>query len=265
MKKFDVCIRGQNFLIKKGSKVKKNGFYAARFIEANDYSDAVGIVMDSFRTELKDVVINDKSDPPKMNVVEVNEVYYFQDKMFVGDKVLPGEGFIWDEEWDEEELSKPISSLKERLIILRDISNRIGVIDIHTHSICIHFTNGLYPVAILFMFLFLLSGKVSFHQTYYYIMLIATFSVPFSYLTGILEWKKRYRGAMIPIFYAKIRYGMVIFVLGGLCTLWYFIYPGVLENVGIQRLAFILLNVSILVPLMYMGHLGSIIVYEKVV
>ena len=26
MKKFDVCIRGQNFLIKKGSKVKKNGF-----------------------------------------------------------------------------------------------------------------------------------------------------------------------------------------------------------------------------------------------
>jgi len=222
----------------------------------------VGIVMDSFRTDLKDVVINDKSDPPKMNVVEVNEVYYFQDKMFVGDKVLPGEGFIWDEEWDGEEPGKAISPMKDKLLVIQDLIRKN---DVHVHSICIHFTNGLYPVAILFMFLFLLSGKVSFHQTYYYIMLIATFSVPFSYLTGILEWKKRYRGAMIPIFYAKIRYGMVIFVLGGLCTLWYFIYPGVLENVGIQRLAFILLNVSILVPLMYMGHLGSIIVYEKVV
>lgn len=259
MKKFEVCIRGRNFLIKKGNKAKKNGFYAARFVEANDYSAAVGIAMDSFRAELKDAVMNDQSDPPIMNVVEANEVYYFQDKMVVGDKVLPKEGFVWDESWDEEKLISPISSLKERWLFLR---NRIGEKEFHIHSICIHFTNALYPVAILFMFLFLLSGKVSFHQTYFYIMVVATFSVPFSYLTGILEWKKRYKGAMIQIFLAKIIVGLVIFAIGGSCTLWRYISPGVLENGGIQSLAFIILNVSIVPPLIYLGHLGGIIVYE---
>lgn len=97
MKKFEICVRGTNFLIRKDDKVKKSGFYAARFIEANDLSSAVDIVMDSFRAELKDVVLNDKSDPPKMSVVEADEVYYFQHKMVVGDMVLHGKGFLWDE------------------------------------------------------------------------------------------------------------------------------------------------------------------------
>ncbi len=259
MKKFEVCIRGKNFLIKKDNKVKKNGFYAARFIEANDYSAAVGIAMDSFRSELKDVVMNDKSDPPIMNVEEVKEVYYFQDKMMVEDKILPGEGFIWDEAWDEEEFNRSISSLKRRWLVLL---NQIGEKDFHIHSICIHFTNALYPVAILFMFLFLLFRKVSFHETYFYIMILATFSVPFSYLTGISEWRKRYKGVMMQIFRAKIIYGLVIFAIGGCLTLWHYTSPGVLENGGTQSLAFILLNVSILPPLIYLGHLGGIIVYE---
>lgn len=260
MKKFEVCIRGNNFLIKKGNKVKKNGFYAARFVEANDYSVAVGMAMDSFRAELKDAVMNEKSDPPVMNVVDVKEVYYFEDKMAVGDKDLPGEGFVWDEAWDEEEMNKQLSSLKRRWLILL---GRIREKDFHIHSICIHFTNALYPVALLFMFLFLLSGKVSFHQTYSYMMVLATFSVPLSYLTGILEWKKRYRGVMVPLFLAKIRFGLVIFVIGGSCTLWHYIFPGVLENGGIQSLVFILLNISILPLLIYLGHLGGIIVYEE--
>lgn len=260
MKKFEVCIRGNNFLIKKGKKVKKNAFYAARFVEANDYSAAVGMAMDSFRAELKDVVMNDPSDPPTMNVIDVKEVYYFEDKMAVGDKVLPAEGFVWDEAWDEEEIGKQISSLKKRwLALLSGVKEK----DFHIHSISIHFTNALYPVAVLFMFLFLLSGKVSFHDTYYYLMVLATISAPLSYLTGILEWRKRYQGVLIPIFYAKIKYGLVLFVIGGCATLWLFFSPAVLDNGGIPGLAFVLLNIAILPLLVYLGHLGGIIMHEE--
>ncbi|MEK6560224.1 MAG: hypothetical protein AABZ07_00695, partial [Nitrospirota bacterium] len=102
----------------------------------------------------------------------------------------------------------------------------------------------------------------SFHQTYFYIMVLATFSVPFSYLTGILEWRKRFKGVMIPIFAAKIRYGLVIFIVGGCSTLWHYISPGILERGDILSVVYILLNVSILLPLIYLGHLGGIIVYE---
>jgi hypothetical protein len=269
MRKFEVCIRGMNFLIKTDNKVKKTGliktdnkvkktgFYAARFIEANDMSTAVQIATDSFRAELKDIVLNDKSDPPVMNVEEVEEVYYFQDNMVVGDKVVPGKGFLWD----EEEFGRPTSSLKWGWL---NLGNRILEKDIHIHTISVHFTNALYPVAIVFLFLFLLLGKVSFHQTYFYIMVLATLSVPFSYLTGIFEWKRRFEGAeiwsmiwstdiiredrvKIQILFAKIRYGLVIFAIGDILSMVY-----------------ILLNLSILPPLIYLGHLGGIIVYEGI-
>jgi hypothetical protein len=260
MRKFEVCIRGMNFLIKTDNKVKKTGFYAARFIEANDMSTAVQIATDSFRAELKDIVLNDKSDPPVMNVEEVEEVYYFQDNMVVGDKVVPGKGFLWD----EEEFGRPTSSLKWGWL---NLGNRILEKDIHIHTISVHFTNALYPVAIVFLFLFLLLGKVSFHQTYFYIMVLATLSVPFSYLTGIFEWKRRFEGAeiwsmiwstdiiredrvKIQILFAKIRYGLVI--------------PGVLAEGDILSMVYILLNLSILPPLIYLGHLGGIIVYEGI-
>ncbi len=263
MKKFEVCIRGTNFLIKSGNQVKRNGFYAARFIEADDSSAALEIVMNSIRADLKDVVMNDKSNPPKVSVEDVYEVYYFGDKILWEGKSLPPQGFVWDEELVRESGSSAASSLTNPLEgKWPTLWNRMRQKDIHIHSIFIHFTNSLYPVAILFMFLFLLSGNTSFHQTYFYIMVLATFSVPVSYLTGIVEWRKRFKGVMIPIFAAKIKYGVVIFVIGGCSTLWRYITPGILERGDILSVVYVLFTVSIMAPLIYLGHLGGIIVYE---
>ncbi len=259
MKKFDVCIRGTNFLINTDNKVRKNSFYAARSVEANDISSAVESVMGLIRSDLKDSVINDKGDPPVVKVEDVAEIYYFGDSMQLEDKVVPTKGFLWDEE--KEEVSMPISAWRGGWPALL---NNIGKKDVHIHTMFIHFTNALYPVAILFMFLFLFFRNSSFNETYFYLMLLATFSAPFSYLSGIFEWKKRFEGAMIPIFLAKIRYGLAPFIIGGSCTLWHYLYPGVLVNGGIQSMVFILLNISILAPLIYLGHVGGIIVYEGV-
>ena len=74
MRKFAVCIRGKNFLIKKDNKARKTAFFAARSVEANDTSAAIKKVMDSFRVELKDEVLNDQSDLPVMTVEEISEV-----------------------------------------------------------------------------------------------------------------------------------------------------------------------------------------------
>jgi len=259
MKKFEVCIRGTNFLIKSGNQVKRNGFYAARFIEANDSSAALESVMGAIRDELKDVVLNDKSNPPKVSVEDIYEVYYFGDKILWEGKNLRPEGFVWDEEVVKESANSAVSPLEGKWPTLW---NRIRQKDIHIHSIFIHFTNSLYPVAILFMFLFILFDNASFHKTYFYIMVLATFSVPVSYLTGILEWRKRFKGIMIPIFAAKIKYGVVVFVIGGCSTFWHYLSPGILERGDILSVVYVLLNVSIILPLIYLGHLGGIIVYE---
>ena len=265
MKKFEVCLRGTNFLIKSGNQVKRNSFYAARFIEANDSSAALEIVMGAIRDELKDVVLNDKSNPPRVSVEDIYEVYYFGDKIVWEGKNLPPEGFVWDEAVVKEAASSPAGLLTSPIEgKWSTLWKRIRQKDIHIHTIFIHFTNSLYPVAILFMFLFLLFDNVSFHQTYFYIMVLATFSVPVSYLTGILEWRKRFKGIMIPIFASKIKYGPVMFIIGGCSTLWHYLSPGILERGDLLSVLYVLFTVSIMLPLIYLGHLGGIIVYEGV-
>ncbi len=96
MKKFEVCIRGENFLIELDGEVKKHNFFAARFIEAKDSSTAVGMAMDSFRKELKGRVLNEESDPPELSIVDIRDVYFFEKTMIFEDTELIGEGFLWD-------------------------------------------------------------------------------------------------------------------------------------------------------------------------
>ncbi len=98
MSKFEICIRGENFLVRgEDGAPRKTGFYAARFVEAQDTAKAVEKAMDSFRNELKDRVLNDKSDPPTMKVVDLRGVYFFEKTMVFDDFELPGEGFLWDD------------------------------------------------------------------------------------------------------------------------------------------------------------------------
>ncbi len=270
MRKFAVCIRGKNFLMKKDNKIGKTAFYAARSVEADDTSAAIKKVMDSFRADLRDEVLNDQSDMPVMTVEEISEVYYFQDEMIMDNKTLPTKGYIWDPDEDaleetilehQEEMVKPISSWRRGWPALK---KNLREKDLHVHSMAIHFTNGLFPIAILFMFLALTFDKDSFRQTYFYLMLIATITSPISYATGLFEWKRKHQKAMVPIFMEKIRFGVGVFIIGGLCTLWNFLSPGVLADIDILTVPFVLLNLLMLPLLLYLGHLGGIIVYEGV-
>lgn len=96
MKKFEVCIRGKNFMINIDGQFRKHEFYAVRCVEADDTSSALEIVMGGIKSELTDVVLNEKNDPPKVNVEDIYEVYYFQDTVeYKGKRILP-QGFVWE-------------------------------------------------------------------------------------------------------------------------------------------------------------------------
>jgi uncharacterized membrane protein len=134
---------------------------------------------------------------------------------------------------------------------------KIGRYDFHLHLISVHFTNGLFPVAIFFLILFIFSPKESFRITYFYLMILATLSAPISFLTGVIEWKQKYRGAKVKIFIRKYRYGLILMLIGTICTCWYGIFPEVLENKGLLWIIFLLLNLSILPTVTYLGYLGG--------
>jgi len=90
MKKFIVFIAGKNLLIKDEKEVIQNsGFYTTRFINADNSSHAKSNSLTLIREELNGIILNDFSNPPVIEVNELNEVDSF------GDNQVPGAGFTW--------------------------------------------------------------------------------------------------------------------------------------------------------------------------
>ena len=262
MRKFEVCIKGRNFLVKEDGKTKKRSFLAARSIEGATMSDATKEAMASLKAELQGRVLNKEEDPPSASVEEIEEVYYFQESMVVGSKHVPMTGILWEDDKElPKEIAAPISTWKGGW---SSFTESVKTGDLHIHTMLIHFTNALYPVSILFMILFFIFGKSSFDTAHFYTLLLATISAPPSYLAGLFEWKRRHQGAMIPIFAAKIRYGMLVFAIGAVACVWHLLSPAVLSGGGIQSVLYLLLNLSVIAPILYLGHLGGMIVYEGV-
>lgn len=141
---------------------------------------------------------------------------------------------------------------------------KVGKYNIRLHSIAAHFTNTLYPTAIFFLILYHFTVQDSFRNTHFYLMVLATLAAPVTYLTGIIEWKQRYKGARIRIFIRKYRYGLVLLGLGTLCTLWYYVDPQIVTDKGGWYIPFIILNFSILPFAVYLGYLGGKLVYGVV-
>ncbi|OGP52959.1 MAG: hypothetical protein A2Y65_05285 [Deltaproteobacteria bacterium RBG_13_52_11] len=138
---------------------------------------------------------------------------------------------------------------------------KIGKIDFHLHPIAVHFTNALFPVALFFLVLYLLSHQDSFRQSYFYILALAALSAPVSYLAGVVDWKQRYKGAKTSTFVKKIRYGVVLIIVGGICIAWYYFYPRILDGHGVATIVFLALNLSTLPLTVALGHLGGKLVF----
>ncbi len=139
---------------------------------------------------------------------------------------------------------------------------KVGRFEVYLHPIATHFSNALYPVALFFLALHAATGKGVYFEVYRYVLLCATASVPVSYATGIIDWKTKYHGARVRLFRQKLRYGAVVFVLGSAASLWAWGQPAAADAEGIPGVAFYFLNFAVLPPLMYVGHLGGMLVFR---
>jgi uncharacterized membrane protein len=138
---------------------------------------------------------------------------------------------------------------------------RIGKIDILLHPIAVHFTNALFPVSLFFLILYLVFRLDSLRYTYFYILALATISSPITYLTGIVDWKQKYKGAKTSAFVKKIRSGVALVIVGIVCTAWYGSYPDILDGAGVGTIVFLGLNLSTLPLTVVLGHLGGKLVF----
>jgi hypothetical protein len=129
------------------------------------------------------------------------------------------------------------------------------------HAVASHFINGLVPVAILFMFLTLLTVDPYYEHTVIHLIFMATLTIPFSVFSGIRDWRKKFHRSRAPIFYRKIKLSILLALLCAAVIAIRLVWPTPLAaGGGIAWLyggcIFMTLPVAVL-----LGHLGGKLAY----
>lgn len=125
------------------------------------------------------------------------------------------------------------------------------------HAIAAHFSNGLIPVAVLFLLLSLPSGDIYFEHTVSHLLVIVLMAIPVSFVSGLYDWKTRYKGAKAPIFIKKIRLSILLFVLCSTAVAIRLSFPDVMYTGGQLRWIYIALLLFMLLVVILLGHYGG--------
>ena len=125
------------------------------------------------------------------------------------------------------------------------------------HAIAAHFSNGLIPVAVLYLLLTLSTGNVYFEHTIEHLIVIVLLAIPVSFFSGIHDWKKKYRAAKAPVFINKIRLSGLLFLLCASAVGIRLAVPDVMSRPGIEHWLYIALLFSMLPVVTLLGHYGG--------
>ncbi len=125
------------------------------------------------------------------------------------------------------------------------------------HAIAAHFSNGLIPVAVLYLLLALPTGDAFFEHTVIHLLVIVVMAIPFSFVSGIVDWKKKYKGAKAPVFEKKIRLGIALCVLALSATSVRLFVPGVMAEQGLLHWVYVSMLLAMLPVVVLLGHHGG--------
>ena len=80
MKRFKVKLHGENFLLNLDGELKKFGFYATKFVKAENPQKAEknAIILIYQNPNLRDTVLNENADRPTINLEEIKEVNFLK-------------------------------------------------------------------------------------------------------------------------------------------------------------------------------------------
>lgn len=100
------------------------------------------------------------------------------------------------------------------------------------HPVSAHFSNGLVPVAVLYLLLSIFFGDRFFEHTVIELLVVVLVAAPFSFYSGVREWKMKYKGAKAPVFAKKIRLSILLLTLCVVAVIIRISVPGVMEDGG---------------------------------
>ncbi|MFH2092258.1 MAG: rubredoxin-like domain-containing protein [Pseudomonadota bacterium] len=130
----------------------------------------------------------------------------------------------------------------------------------HAHPVSVHTPNGILPAAVLLWVLAWIFRSDLLAKVAVINLLFVITALPFVIYTGVLEWKKKYNGAMTLVFKIKILAAALTSVSCAISIVWYLFDPGVLYS--FKALVFLFVNVIMLAAAGIAGHIGGKLVFK---
>ena len=129
------------------------------------------------------------------------------------------------------------------------------------HPISAHFPSAFFPFSALFLVLFIITGNIAFEVGAKYTLWAGVMTNPIAIISGLIDWKLRYKGARVPIFKKKITYSITAQILAVICVIWLCAQPGVLKEDDVFPYIFTALMVTSTVFTFLVGRWGARLVY----
>lgn len=138
----------------------------------------------------------------------------------------------------------------------------MAAVKIHPHPIAVHFSNGLIPVSVFFLFVFWITRIRDMEVVAFYTLLTGTSGSMLAVGTGLFDWKKNYRGAWVPVFKKKLTAGILAIALGIVACIIRLLNPELLYSITPLSITYAVLNLLILGCVTIAGYLGGRLVFH---
>lgn len=130
----------------------------------------------------------------------------------------------------------------------------------HAHPVTVHIPNGVLPFALILWILAWIFKSDLLAKVAVINLLFVITSLPVVIYTGILEWKRKYNGAMTLYFKIKILAATVVSTTCGISIVWYFLDPNILSSS--VSVVFLLINLIMLTAAGVAGFIGGKLVFK---
>lgn len=132
----------------------------------------------------------------------------------------------------------------------------------HLHPLLTHLPNGAMPAGLLFLYLALAIGNAYLERAAFYLLVLVTVAIPAAAVTGFRDWKRRYGGRKVPIFYRKMGLAAGLFVLAFAAAVLRSLVPDLFVRGGAGWWAYVVLVTALFPFLALLGHWGGKLVFQ---
>ena len=157
----------------------------------------------------------------------------------------------------ESKKEEPKASKEEEQVLNIVESN---ILKHHLHPLLVHIPNGTLPIAVFLLLASWILNYDLFSKAGFINLVFILIALPLVIYTGVVEWKKKYNGAMTNIFKLKILAAAITSASCAISLVWFLLDPKVLSSP--QALIFILINIIMLICAGIAGYIGGKLVFK---